>query len=241
MLQALVKIYYSEISEYSCKRDESFTEDLVGELQTSVIEMIRAMLDAETSAYRVDVSYLLSVLYMVDDADIVLPILQLFYDFMMSSTPKTNLFQSMSLCKAHTVFLKCFCNEVDEVRCLAIQCLQCFWTALSPAARLATGINEFTPDECSGIADFLADNSVTLGVYQSLMDFTLSLKPGSVAKGCVDGRRPLAIQNPFAFNILIEALCSAKDARMEKRPRSPAVACRRLPEIDRARALTACV
>lgn len=84
LLQALVKIYYSEVSEYSCKRDESFTEDLVGELQTSVIEMIRAMLEAETSAYRVDVSYLLSVLYMVDDADIVLPILQLFYDFMMS-------------------------------------------------------------------------------------------------------------------------------------------------------------
>ena len=53
-------------------------------------------------------------------------------------------------------------------------------TALSPAARLATGINEFTADECSGIADFLSDNSVTLGVYQSLMDFTLSLKVGIV-------------------------------------------------------------
>ena len=33
-----------------------------------------------------------------------------------------------------------------------------------------------------------------------------------MAKGCVDGRRPLAIQNPFAFNIMIETLCSAKDA-----------------------------
>lgn len=84
LLQALVKIYYSEVSEYSCKRDESFAEDLVGELQTSVVEMIRMMLDAESSAYRVDVSYLLSVLYMVDDPDIALPILQLFYDFMMA-------------------------------------------------------------------------------------------------------------------------------------------------------------
>ena len=28
----------------------------------------------------------------------------------------------------------------------------------------------------------------------------------------MDGRRPLAIQNPFVFNIMIEALCSAKDA-----------------------------
>ena len=191
LLQALVKIYYSELSEYSCKRDESFTEDLVGELQTSVMEMIRTMLDAETSAYRVDVSYLLSVIYMVDDADIILPILQLFYDYMMAcrtefvlslvATPKTNLFQSLCLCKAHTVFLKCFCNEVEEVRCLAIQCLQCFWTALSPAVRLSTGINEFTADECSGIADFLTDNSVTLGVYQALMDFTLSLKVGERA------------------------------------------------------------
>lgn len=65
------------------------------------------------------------------------------------------------------------------MRCLAIRCLQCFWTALSPAARLSAGINEFTADECSGIADFLSDNSVTLGVYQALMDFTLSLKVGA--------------------------------------------------------------
>ena len=31
-------------------------------------------------------------------------------------------------------------------------------------------------------------------------------------KGVVDGRRPLAIQFPFVFNILMEGLCSAKDA-----------------------------
>lgn len=31
-------------------------------------------------------------------------------------------------------------------------------------------------------------------------------------KGVVDGRRPLAIQYPFVFNILVEVLCNAKDA-----------------------------
>ena len=69
------------------------------------------------------------------------------------------------------MFLKCLCNEVEEVRCLAIRCLHCFWAASGPAMK-------FTPDECSGVADFLSDNSITLAVYQSLMDFALALKVG---------------------------------------------------------------
>ena len=96
LLQALVKIYYTEVSEYSCKRDESFTEDLVGELQTGVVDMIRNMLDAESAAYRVDISYLLSVLYMVDDGDIVLPILQLFYDYLTNRRLRCPLISSHS-------------------------------------------------------------------------------------------------------------------------------------------------
>ena len=44
--------------------------------------------------------------------------------------------------------------------------------------KFSNGINEFTPDECSGVADFLSDNSITLAVYQSLMDFALALKVG---------------------------------------------------------------
>lgn len=96
LLQALVKIYYTEVSEYSCKRDESFTEDLVGELQTGVVDMIRSMLDAESAAYRVDISYLLSVLYMVDDGDIVLPILQLFYDYLTNRKLRCSLISSHS-------------------------------------------------------------------------------------------------------------------------------------------------
>ena len=76
------------------------------------------------------------------------------------------------------MFLKCLCNEVEEVRCLAIRCLHCFWVASGPAMKLSNGINEFTPDEWSGVADFLSDNSITLAVYQSLMDFALALKVG---------------------------------------------------------------
>ena len=92
---------------------------------------------------------------------------------------KANLFQSLGLCKAHTVFLNCMCHEDEEVRCLAIRCLHCFWVATSPAAKLNADINEFTADECSGIADLLCDNVITLGVYQSLMDFALGIKVGS--------------------------------------------------------------
>ena len=89
---------------------------------------------------------------------------------------KPNYLQSLCLCKAHTVFLKCFCHEVEEVRVQAIRCLHCFWGASSPAAKLSCGINEFKSDECSGIADYLNDNPFTTTVYQSLMDFALGIK-----------------------------------------------------------------
>lgn len=79
MLQALVKIYYTEPSMYSCKRDESFTEDGMQELQQSMSEMILTLLDSESTVYKVDVNYLLSVLYMMNDGDILLPILNIFY------------------------------------------------------------------------------------------------------------------------------------------------------------------
>ena len=68
------------------------------------------------------------------------------------------------------------CHELDDVRVLAVRCLHCFWAASSPAAKLATGINDFTLDECSGIADFLGDNPLTTAIYQSLMDFALAIK-----------------------------------------------------------------
>ena len=92
------------------------------------------------------------------------------------ATIKTNLLQSLCLSKAHTVFLKCFCHELEEVRLLAIRCLHCFWVSSSPAAKFECGINEFTVDECVGIADYLNDNVVTTAVYQSLMDFALGVK-----------------------------------------------------------------
>ena len=79
MLQALVKIYYSEPSMYSCKRDSSFTEDGLAELQQSLCEMILTLLDSENTVYRMDINYLLSVLYMVDDGDIILPVLNVLY------------------------------------------------------------------------------------------------------------------------------------------------------------------
>ena len=68
------------------------------------------------------------------------------------------------------------CHEVDEIRILAIQCFHCFWINVSPANKLAAGINEYTLDESSGIAEFILYNPVTIPVYQSLMDFALGLK-----------------------------------------------------------------
>lgn len=67
-------------------------------------------------------------------------------------------------------------HEEEEVRCLAIRCLHCFWVATSPAAKLNAGINDFTADECLGIAELLCDNVFTLQVYQALMDFALGIK-----------------------------------------------------------------
>ena len=89
---------------------------------------------------------------------------------------KQNLFQSLCLCRAPTVFLNCMCHEDEEVRCLAIRCLHCFWVATSPAAKLNAGINDFTADECIGVAGLLCDNVFTLPVYQALMDFALGIK-----------------------------------------------------------------
>ena len=68
------------------------------------------------------------------------------------------------------------CHEVDEIRILAIQCFHCFWINVSPANKFAAGINEYTLDESSGIAEFILYNPVTIPVYQSLMDFALGLK-----------------------------------------------------------------
>ena len=187
LLQALIKIYYSEVSIYSCKRDESFTEDLVLELQQNVIDMIKELIECDSMVYRIDISYLLAVLYMVSDADIIQPLLDFVYSLMTSSilcfifimivaTTKTNLFQSLCLCKAHTVFLKCICHEIEEIRITAIRCLQCFWMNTSPAWKLNAGINDFTIDECSGIAEFINYNPMTSAVYHALMDFALGLK-----------------------------------------------------------------
>ena len=80
LLQALVKVYYSEPSEYACKRDASLTEDAVAELQHSVVEMLRMLIDSERVVYRVDVSFLLSVLYMVEEAGILSSLLALIYE-----------------------------------------------------------------------------------------------------------------------------------------------------------------
>lgn len=186
LLQALVKIYYSEPSPYSCKRDSSFTEDGVLELQQSISEMLQTLLESDSTMYRVDISYLLSVLYMVDDGDLLLPILNILYHFLTQrmdirtlsflAAIKPNFLQSLCLCKAYTVFFKCMCHELEEVRVQAIRCLHCFWIASSPAAKLACGINEFKNNECSGIADYLNDNPVTTSIYQSLMDFALGIK-----------------------------------------------------------------
>ena len=48
--------------------------------------------------------------------------------------------------------------------------------ATSPAAKLNAGINDFTADECIGVAGLLCDNVFTLPVYQALMDFALGIK-----------------------------------------------------------------
>lgn len=80
LLQALVKVYYSEPSEYACKRDASITEDVVPELQQSVVEMLRMLIDSERVIYRVDISFLLSVLYMVEEAGILGSLLALIYE-----------------------------------------------------------------------------------------------------------------------------------------------------------------
>lgn len=82
LLQALIKVYYSDLSEYSCKRDESFTEDLVVELQQSMIEMIKELINCDTMVYRIDISYILSVLYMVSDIEIIQSLLQFLLDLM---------------------------------------------------------------------------------------------------------------------------------------------------------------
>ena len=80
LLQALVKVYYSEVGEYSCKRDESITEEVVAELQQSVSEMLHMLIDAEPVIYRVDVSFILSVLYMVNDETVLASLLRLLYE-----------------------------------------------------------------------------------------------------------------------------------------------------------------
>lgn len=68
------------------------------------------------------------------------------------------------------------CHEIEEIRIASIRCLHCYWMNTSPAAKLSVGINEFTLDECSGIAEFVNYNPMTIPIYQSLMDFALGLK-----------------------------------------------------------------
>ena len=51
----------------------------MAELQQSLCEMILTLLGSENTIYRMDINYLLSVLYMVDDGDIVLPVLNILY------------------------------------------------------------------------------------------------------------------------------------------------------------------
>lgn len=87
LLQALIKVYYTDLSEYSCKRDESITEDVVGDLQQSVIEMIKELISCDSMVYRIDISYLLSVLYMISDEGILLPLLEFIYELMTSGKP----------------------------------------------------------------------------------------------------------------------------------------------------------
>lgn len=84
LLQALIKIYYTDLSIYSCKRDESFTEDLVADLQQSVIEMVKELINCDSMVYRVDISYILSVLYMISDVDIIQSLLDFLYELMTS-------------------------------------------------------------------------------------------------------------------------------------------------------------
>lgn len=233
LLQALVKIYYSEVSEYSCKRDESFAEDLVGELQTSVVEMIRMMLDAESSAYRVDVSYLLSVLYMVDDPDIVLPILQLFYDFMMACS--LLFFCSLTHSRSQAEPLP-VARALQSPHRLPQVLLQRGGGGALPRHPLSPVLLDRAEPRGAAVRGdqrvhggrVQRDRGLLVGqqrdagrvpgadglhaVAEGRRGRGAQAQPGSVAKGVVDGRRPLAIQNPFAFNILIEALCNAKDA-----------------------------
>ena len=57
------------------------TEDGVQELQQSVFEMLEMMLESDSTMYRVDISYLLSVLYQVEDSDILQGILSLLLHF----------------------------------------------------------------------------------------------------------------------------------------------------------------
>lgn len=68
------------------------------------------------------------------------------------------------------------CHEVEEIRITAIRCLHCYWMNTSPAMKLSAGINEFTLDESSGIAEFIGYNLMTIPIYQCLMDFALGLK-----------------------------------------------------------------
>ena len=52
----------------------------MAELQQSVVEMLRMLIDSERVVYRVDVSFLLSVLYMVEEAGILSSLLALIYE-----------------------------------------------------------------------------------------------------------------------------------------------------------------
>ena len=84
LLQALIKVYYTDLSIYSCKRDESFTEDLVADLQQSIIDMVKELVNCDTMVYRVDISYILSVLYMISDVDIIQSLLDYVFELMTS-------------------------------------------------------------------------------------------------------------------------------------------------------------
>ena len=49
-------------------------------MQQSVSEMLRMLIDAEPVIYRVDVSFILSVLYMVNDETVLASLLRLLYE-----------------------------------------------------------------------------------------------------------------------------------------------------------------
>ena len=59
---------------------EGMKQQVVAELQQSVSEMLRMLIDAEPVIYRVDVSFILSVLYMVNDETVLASLLRLLYE-----------------------------------------------------------------------------------------------------------------------------------------------------------------